>query len=209
MTLRDVNRALAAVGACCALLAVVLAGFGLLRQPTRLSQPLRELEHPGPGTTAADGNVTFQVVAWRCGLLHVVGDHMPWMADGQYCRVRVRTHTTDRPALEVRTTAQEVVDAAGRAYPAETDAQQISDQPIVLKLGLGAINEFDVWFDVPADAEIVAVRLRAREDAPGVDVPLRSSRAAPLLPVAALAAAAAVLALIAARRRPASRTRIG
>ncbi len=167
--------ALAVVVVCVAVaggfvLGVVAAGG--FRQ-AGLAHQLREDEQPGPATTVTDGNVAFQVVAWRCGLHHVVGDHMPWMPDGRYCRIRIRAHNTDRPALDFPTTSQEVVDAAGRAHPVDTDAVQVSDQPVTLRLGLGTINELDLWFDVPVDAEIVAVRLRAREDSPGALIPLR------------------------------------
>lgn len=156
---------------CAALGAGFLAGSRTsARRDAAAVGPLRESESAGPPGVAVDGNVEFTLVGWRCGMQVVVGDHAPWTPDGRYCRLRLRARNTERPTVEYRAAYQEVLAADGTVYPISTDAVQIADQPLTLRLSLGGVHEFDVWFDVPAGAEIVAARLRAREDSDGVEI---------------------------------------
>ena len=134
---------------------------------------LRPSEVAGPPSEVTDGTLRFRVVAWRCGLLSVAGDHADWLPDGQYCRLRLRIVNTGRPITTFEAAAQELIDADGRAHPADLNSVQISDQPTSLKIGLHSSTELDVWFDVPEDAEIEAVRLHGSPDSEGVVVRLR------------------------------------
>lgn len=158
------------------LLAGTAFGAGLLfgRTTSRGSPPqLRTSEVPGPGGKFTDGTMLFEVLAWRCGLLSVAGDHADWLPDGQYCRLRLRITNAGRPVTEYKAAAQELVEADGSRHEADLNSVQISDQPTSLKVGLENSVQLDVWFDVPEDADIVAARLHASEDSGGVLVPLQ------------------------------------
>ena len=159
--------------------AVVFAsGFAVARVVTAKSSAagatheLRPSEVAGPLDAVVDGTSEFSVIAWRCGLYEVVGDHAAWVPDGRYCRLRLRLRNIDRPLVEYRAKDQQVVDADGNQYPVDIDAIQISEQPLTLKPMLHSVHEFDVWFDVPTEATIVAARLFASADSDGVTVRL-------------------------------------
>ena len=140
---------------------------------------LRPSEQPGPSQGVVDAPFSFRVLGWRCGLRAVAGDHADWLPDGQYCRVRVRLENLERPVATYDTSLQELVDSAGRAYRADLNSTQISDQPTVTQVKSRAVAEFDVWFDVPAEAAIVAARFRAQAGSPAATVPLGAAGSLP------------------------------
>ena len=162
--------------AAAALVAIALLGAGVLvgRATARDDEPLRLRPGDIPVSVDAvvDGTLEFRVRAWQCGIVSVLGDHADFLADGQYCHVRLRLSSLDRPVVTYRYDLQELVDADGTTYPAESDGVQINDQPTTAKVPLLGSIELDVWFDVPEDADIVAVKVRADETTPGVTVPL-------------------------------------
>lgn len=169
------SRTAAIVAGALIVSAAFIAGLLLGRGSTGAPEPfdLRPSEVVGPDVEVTDGTMRFRVLAWRCGLLSVAGDHADWLPDGQYCRLRLRITNVGRPLTDYEAAAQELIDAEGRHHPADLNSVQISDQPTSLKVGLHSSTELDVWFDVPEDAVIEAARLHATDGSEGVVVPLR------------------------------------
>ena len=133
---------------------------------------LRPSEQPGPDTTVATGNITYRVLGWRCGILAVQGDHADWLADGQYCRVRLRMTSADRHVHEFIADRQTLVTADGERHPVNLNAMQIQDQPTRADARPLAVLEFDIWFDIPSDAGPVALELFGESDDTGERLPL-------------------------------------
>lgn len=160
--------------------AAVLAGMAFLggaalgrsTVPDPPGLPLRYAERTGPATTVTDGPFSFRVVSWRCGLKAVVGDHADWLPDGQYCRLRVRVENTGPRVANYDTSLQEVVEADGTAYAADLNSTQISEQPTTMAVSGRAALEFDIWFEVPDDADIVAARFHGGSGTKGVTIDL-------------------------------------
>ena len=140
--------------------------------PTRVRSDLRPSEQPGPDTGVETGGISYRVLGWRCGLYAVQGDHADWLADGQYCRVRLRMTSADRYVHVFEAAAQELVVGDGQRHPANLNAMQIQDQPTKTEARPGAVLEFDVWFDVPEEAVPVAVQLHGVQDAAGARIAL-------------------------------------
>ena len=137
-----------------------------------LGAGLRPSERPGPDVTVETGGISYRVVGWRCGILAVQGDHADWLADGQYCRIRLRMTSADRHVHVFSAPVQTLVTADGQRHPANLNAMQIQDQPSRTEARPLAVLEFDLWFDIPADAAPAAVELFGEEDDAGARVPL-------------------------------------
>lgn len=129
--------------------------------------PLRISERAGPPETVTAGRMLVRVLGWRCGMLAVRGDHADWLADGQYCRVRLRLASADRYLVVYDAADQSLLGADAERVAAELDAVQISDQPTHTEVRPGTALELDVWFDAPTDfvptaVEVVAEGVAAR-----------------------------------------------
>ena len=133
---------------------------------------LRPSELPGPATTVATGGISYRVLGWRCGIFAVQGDHADWLADGQYCRVRLRMTSADRYVHIFEAAPQSIVTADGAQVGANLNAMQIQDQPTRTEARPVAVLEFDVWFDIPREASAVAVQLFGEGDTQGARLPL-------------------------------------
>ena len=127
---------------------------------------------PSPPPSVTTGDITYQVLASRCGILAVQGDHADWLADGQYCRVRMRMSSADRYVHPFAAADQVVVTADGQRIAANLNAMQIQDQPTRTEARPLAVLEFDLWFDIPEDATAVAVELHGQDDTAGARVDL-------------------------------------
>ena len=139
---------------------------------TPASGMLRASEMPGPPTTVTTGGIRYRVLGWRCGILAVQGDHADWLADGQYCRVRLRMTSADRYVHPFTAAEQVMVTVDGQTHPVNLNAVQIADQPTSTEARPGAVLEFDIWFDVPPDARPAAVQLHGEDDAGGARIDL-------------------------------------
>jgi len=104
-----------------------------------------------------DGPLEFEALDAECDLIAVRGDHADWLAEGRYCRIRLAVTNTDRHVHDHDATNLEVYDQSGATYKANLNATQIADQPTVIEIKVGNRLEFDAWFDVPEDAQIVAL----------------------------------------------------
>ncbi|MBA2575303.1 MAG: hypothetical protein H0V05_01450, partial [Euzebyaceae bacterium] len=79
----------------------------------------------------------------------MIGAHADWLADGQYCRFRLRLGNAGLQAQQYEAAAQELLTEAHGSSRANLNAVQISDQPVSLELRRSDAHEFDVWFDIP------------------------------------------------------------
>lgn len=147
-------------------------GAGGAPAPVMPSSDLRTSELPGPVTAVETGAISYRVVGWRCGIQAVQGDHADWLADGQYCRVRVRMTSADRYVHVFEAAPQTLVTAGGARHRANLNAMQISDQPTRTEARPAAVLEFDLWFDIPPDAQPAAVMLFGESDDEGERLPL-------------------------------------
>lgn len=147
-------------------------GAGDATAPGMASPGLRPSEVPGPVAAVSTGAISYRVTGWRCGILAVQGDHADWLADGQYCRVRLRMTSADRYVHVFEAAPQTLVTADGARHRANLNAMQISDQPARTEARPAAVLEFDLWFDIPADAEPAAVELFGESDDQGERLPL-------------------------------------
>ena len=148
------------------------SGSGTPAPPPTDSSGLRPSEQPGPEASVTTGNITYRVLGWRCGILAVQGDHADWLADGQYCRVRLRMTSADRYVHIFSAERQRLVTADGERHPVNLNAMQIQDQPARTEARPIAVLEFDIWFDIPPDAEPAALELFGESDGQGERVPL-------------------------------------
>jgi hypothetical protein len=128
---------------------------------------LRPGEAPGPPEAVHDGDIRIAVLGWGGGLVAVWGPHADWLADGQYCRFRLRLENAGLQVQRYEAAAQELLTEEHGSFRANLNAVQISDQPVSLELRRSDAQEFDVWFDIPKDAVAVALRLRGRPESPG------------------------------------------
>jgi hypothetical protein len=133
---------------------------------------LRPSEQPGPPETVETGLISYRVLGWRCGMLAVQGDHADWLADGQYCRVRLRMTSADRYVHVFTAAPQTLILGDGTQHPVNLNAMQIQDQPTRTEARPGAVLDFDLWFDVPRDTTPVGVQLFGESDDEGARVAL-------------------------------------
>ncbi|MDH2428541.1 DUF4352 domain-containing protein [Sphaerisporangium sp. TRM90804] len=125
-----------------------------------------------------DGQMRFRVLGFQDGMAAMFGSHAEWEAKGRYARVHLMIESTDRTNQKFDAKEQLLVAADGRTFHVDDFGQAIKRQPDEIPVGSFVKMEFDLWFDVPKDAKITAVRLFA--DPPlgaigpskGVDVPL-------------------------------------
>jgi hypothetical protein len=138
--------------------------------PTYLPAPrtARPFETPLATASATGPQVRVDVVGLRVHLLSIIGTHAEWLPKGEYERVRValdngmstfRTFSTERMLL---------VDATGRTYRPDYDAMNIARQPKVATVPAEGRLEMDLWFDLPKDSKVTALRVQDLN----MDVPL-------------------------------------
>ncbi|MCO5967345.1 DUF4352 domain-containing protein [Actinoallomurus soli] len=145
------------------LVAVVLAAAGCghpARDYTIPPQPLPEHETPLKGRTATIGEVGYAVIGLRTKIPEVIGSHASWMPHGQYVRVRLLMVDHGRERHDFDPYRQRLVTADGATYLPNTDAMQISRAPAgVQTIASQEMRAFDLWYDVPANAKVKALRV--------------------------------------------------
>jgi hypothetical protein len=155
------RRFLAAIGS-----ALVLAGLpacaGKTSPPTYRLPPeqVRALETPLPGTSMAIGEVGYAAIGIRTKIVSVVGSHADLLAKGQYVRIRLAmaNHGKERHNLDLY--QQLLVTGDGRTHPLSYDAMEISRAPDgPFTIASQEVREVDLWFDIPADATVRALRV--------------------------------------------------
>jgi hypothetical protein len=124
---------------------------------------------PSPTNGILDGHLRFTVLSLTCGIPGVTGTHSEAEpSNGQYCEAKLRVVNTDpdyhqylpqKQRLEGVTSPDDEPDGFAMAV-----RRQILD-PITVQ-GSDAI-EVELWYDVPADAHVVGLRVQGDADAAG------------------------------------------
>ncbi len=137
-----------------------------------------------PNETALDlpptveGDTAITLIGLSTGLPSVIGSHAEWPAKGQFVRIRVVATNTGRSTLQFDSRRQLLLTADGAAHPPDSQAMLIRRQPTTFDLGAGVRVEFDLYYDVPADAKPTGLRVFGgptfsdATDEVGTDIPL-------------------------------------
>ncbi|MFC6082862.1 DUF4352 domain-containing protein [Sphaerisporangium aureirubrum] len=152
----------------CALLVLPLLG-GCSGEPAAAPAPaprtyLIPAETARPDETVikaapvVDGQMRFRVLGYNDGMPSMFGSHAEWNAKGQYARVRIMIESTDRTNQKFDSKQQLLVASDGRTFHTDIQGQAIKRQPDEIPVGSFVKMQFDLWYDVPKDARIVAIR---------------------------------------------------
>jgi hypothetical protein len=141
-------------------------------------RPVRPSERPVDAKPVNDGDTRFQVIGLQTGLRGFFGSHAEWQAKGQYVVVRIVVENPGRTNSRFLAKRQRLVAADGTTYGIDDFAQATKRQPDTLPIGAEVRIEMDLWFDIPKEAKVTAIRLfgdpplgsRAATD--GAEVPL-------------------------------------
>jgi Domain of unknown function (DUF4352) len=123
-------------------------------------QPLPSGETAVSGRSSTIGEVTYSVIGIRTKLGEVIGSHGSWVPHGQYVRVRILMLNTGRERHDFDPGRQLLVTADGKTYSPSTDAMQISRAVSgTQSVASQEMCAFDLWFDVPSNASVKALRV--------------------------------------------------
>ncbi|MEU4534158.1 DUF4352 domain-containing protein [Streptosporangium sp. NPDC023825] len=122
-------------------------------------RPVRPGEIPVRSAPVTDGDTRFQVVGLQKGLSGFFGSHAEWQAKGQYVVVRILVENPGRTNARFDAKRQKLIASDGAAYAIDKFAQAIKRQPDELPLGAQVRIELDLWYDIPKEAKVSAIRL--------------------------------------------------
>ncbi|GAA3033053.1 DUF4352 domain-containing protein [Streptosporangium longisporum] len=122
-------------------------------------RPVRPGEIPVRAAPVTDGETRFQVIGLQKGLDGFFGSHAEWRAKGQYVVVRVVVENLARTTAHFDAKRQKLVAADGTSHAPNKFAQAIKRQPDTLSLGAQVRVEMDLWYDIPEEAKVSAIRL--------------------------------------------------
>jgi hypothetical protein len=108
----------------------------------------------------AIGEVSYTAMGIRTKIISVVGSHADMLPKGQFVRIRLAmaNHGGERHDLDLY--KQLLVTGDGRTHPLSYDAMEISRAPDgPFSIASEEVREIDLWFDVPADAKLRALRV--------------------------------------------------
>lgn len=143
------------------LLALTVAGCGSSSHDYKFPpQPAPSGETPLAGKSAPIGEVTYTAIGLRTQLGEVIGSHGSWVPHGQYVRVRLLMVNHGRERHDFDPGRQLIVTSDGKTYGPSTDAMQISRGVSGTQtLASQEMCAFDLWFDVPKNAKLQAIRV--------------------------------------------------
>jgi hypothetical protein len=139
---------------------------------------VRDGETALSGTTVRSGDLAFTPIGLRAGMPDLVGSHADIRAKGQFIRIRLVTENRGRTTQTFNSRKQLLVTTDGSTHPPDLDAMLVKRQPDSIDVGSAVRIELDLWYDVPRDDRVRALRLvgtpsvGAVSDPPGVDVAL-------------------------------------
>ncbi|MCO6011617.1 DUF4352 domain-containing protein [Actinoallomurus purpureus] len=123
-------------------------------------QPLPEHEKALTGKTATIGEVSYTAIGLGTKIPEVIGSHGSWIAHGQFVRVRLLMVDHGRERHDFNPYRQLLVTTDGAAHAPSYDAMQISRAPNgIQSIASQEMRAFDLWFDVPANARVRALRV--------------------------------------------------
>ncbi|MCT2587135.1 DUF4352 domain-containing protein [Actinophytocola gossypii] len=130
------------------------------------------------GEPVVEGSTSFSLIGLSTGMTALIGSHAEFEADGQFVRIRLVVVNVGRSGVLFDTKRQLLVLADGGTHPPHRSTMITKRQPDTFDLGAGVRVEFDLYYDVPVDAEPVALRafgggtLTDMKDEEGTDLPL-------------------------------------
>jgi hypothetical protein len=123
-------------------------------------QPLPSGEKALSGKTVTIGELDYTAIGLRTQLGEVIGSHASWIPHGQYVRVRLLMVNHGRERHDFEPGRQLLVTADGRTYGPSTDATQIARAASGTQtIASQELCAFDLWFDVPKNASVRALRV--------------------------------------------------
>ncbi|WP_433478516.1 DUF4352 domain-containing protein [Spirillospora sp. CA-142024] len=143
---------------------------------------VRDGETPLPYREVQDGNVMFAALGLSPALTTITGSHADLPSRlGHFARVRILAENRYATFHKIDLDRQLLITSRG-AYPPDVNAMRVKRQPTDVELGSRDRLELDLWYDIPKDARIRALRLYsaptddlgvARPGDPGAELPLR------------------------------------
>jgi hypothetical protein len=140
-------------------------------------RPVRHDEKPLAIPPGKEGNTEFTPIGLT-SLDEIVGSHAEWEPKGRFIRIRVVVVNTDRSSVSFDTSHQQLVTSDGVVHNADTQAMLIERQPAQFDLGSFVRIEFDLFYDVPVNAQPQTLRVRGgatltdNSDTRSTDIPL-------------------------------------
>lgn len=123
-------------------------------------QPVPSRETPLSGRGVTIGEVAYTALGVRTKIGEVIGSHGSWIPHGQYVRVRLLMVNNGHERHDFDTGRQRLITSDGRAYAPSYDAMQISRAPNGMQsIAAHELRAFDLWFDIPANAGVRALRV--------------------------------------------------
>jgi hypothetical protein len=122
-------------------------------------RPVRDRETALPYREVRDGRITFAAIGLRTGMRFITGSHADQEAKGQFVRVRVVCDNGYPNFHTIDLNKQLLVTTDGHSYEPDVNGMMIERQPSTFQLGSHDRIEFDLLFDIPAQAKVKAVRL--------------------------------------------------
>jgi Domain of unknown function (DUF4352) len=151
-------------------------------RPTTYVQAPRTVrpdETPLRGKPVQDGDTQFTLIGYSAHLPSLVGSHAEIQAKGQYVRIRLVVVNLGRSGVLFDTRRQLLVLDDGSTHAPDGPTMIVKRQPDKFDLGAQVRVEFDLYYDVPKDAEPVALRafggptLTDMKDKEGTDIRIR------------------------------------
>jgi len=131
------------------------------------------------GEPVVDGDTSFSLIGLSTGMDRLIGSHAEFESqNGQFVRVRLVVVNVGRSGVLFETGRQLLVLTDGTTNTPHRSTMMVKRQPDTFDLGAGVRVEFDLYYDVAADAEPAALRafggptLTDMKDAEGTDIPI-------------------------------------
>ncbi|CCH33944.1 hypothetical protein BN6_67070 [Saccharothrix espanaensis DSM 44229] len=109
--------------------------------------------------TTSDGDTAFTLVGLTTGMDALIGSHAEFAAKGQFVRIRLSVVNNGRSSASFDARRHLLVDDRKVEHPVDTQAMTIKRQPEVIDLGANVRLEYDVYYDLPADAKPLALKV--------------------------------------------------
>jgi hypothetical protein len=175
-----------------ALLAILLAATGCTSggseepPPTTTTRPTYELnprtarpdEKPIRMASQQDGETQFDIIGITPSQPSLSGSHAEFNAKGRFYRIRVAITNIGRNFTDFDTRKQVLITEDNVTHVVDDPAMTVKRQPDKFSLGASVRTEFDLYYDIPKDAKVKALRvfggatLSDQDDATGTDIPL-------------------------------------
>jgi hypothetical protein len=126
------------------------------------------------GENASDGQFTFVVKDFKCGIQSVGSDVLGAEAKGQYCRIELEVLNTGDEAQYFFDSNQYLFDSSGREYSSASDANLwAGDSEWMDEINPGLGLSGAVYFDVPESFEVSHIELHDSAFSGGVSVEIK------------------------------------